>query len=288
MKFSDYFQVEPRADFFDIVLSIDTPVYVDPFLIFDNEKGIFEGAHDEITSYFIRAMETVARSQGAEGSPLWKRAERMLLFPEVEEFCLGVSAASTGGAGSGPAFAKSIAQALWIAIEQGMDNIDHFEQVQLFRKGINKDRISDAVGKIIRHRFASYTKQICNELNVDTHKVQHPYGAFNFSKDRWESRDFALPRNPYNKKPILLVPKEFLRDKPSISKDDFWSYCSENEETYIAENFSDEILRKADAEKIVAIAISNPEIRARYLKYREEMGSEPYDGLNDPKGFINW
>lgn len=230
----------------------------------------------------------MAKSQGVIGSPLWRRVERMMIFPEVEEFCLGVSTGTTHGAGSGPGFAKSITEALWTAVEQGMKDLNHFEQVQLFRKGIGRDRISDSVGKIIRHRFAAYTKQICDEIGIPTQKIQYQNGIFDFDADRWKSKYFHLPMNPYNNKPIMLVPKAFLRDQPSINKDDFWSYCADHEGQFIAENFSDEILKKAEAEVIVAIAISNPEIRSRYITYREEMGSEPYDGLNDPKGFINW
>ena len=82
----------------------------------------------------------MAKGQGVIGSPLWRRVERMMIFPEVEEFCLGVSTGTTHGAGSGLGFAKSITEALWTAVEQGMKDLNHFEQVQLFRKGIGRAR----------------------------------------------------------------------------------------------------------------------------------------------------
>ena len=54
------------------------------------------------------------------------------------------------------------------------------------------------------------------------------------------------------------------------------------------EMFGEVILSRADAEHIIQIALDNPDIRERYIRYREEKGSDPYDGLNDPKGFLRW
>ncbi|MCW2676619.1 MAG: hypothetical protein JWR70_1659 [Modestobacter sp.] len=50
MRFSELVGVTSvDADWFDPVLTEDTPLYIDPFLVFDDTDPSFAGAHDLVT-----------------------------------------------------------------------------------------------------------------------------------------------------------------------------------------------------------------------------------------------
>ena len=54
MRFSDQFKIKKtRSDtWFDPVLSIDTPLFIDPFLIYAQETGPFRGSHKFLITFF--------------------------------------------------------------------------------------------------------------------------------------------------------------------------------------------------------------------------------------------
>ena len=98
-RFSERFGVTDANDeeWFDPFLNLDTEVFIDPFLIFGNESGLFEGAHAEIIAFFAHIFEKIARSGGVQVSAPWRQALDCLSFPEMEELCLGFTAEGTGG-----------------------------------------------------------------------------------------------------------------------------------------------------------------------------------------------
>jgi len=156
MKFSDEFKISRHEseDWFDPVLSIDTPLFIDPFLIYRQEEGIFRGSHKDIIDFFNAQFQQIAESGGDPRSSLYWKAVNSLRFPEVSELCLGYTATGTRGSGSSLGLGKIIANALWEAIQAGITHIRHFEEISLIREGFGADRISDMTAGIIRNRLA--------------------------------------------------------------------------------------------------------------------------------------
>jgi hypothetical protein len=115
MRFSDHFKLKrTRSDtWFDPVLSIDTQLFIDPFLLYDHAGGLFRGSHAEVIRFFNSVFRFVAQARGDPTAARYKKAADDLLFPEVQELCLGYTAAGTRGSGSGRDLAKIIAAALW-------------------------------------------------------------------------------------------------------------------------------------------------------------------------------
>jgi hypothetical protein len=115
MRFSEKFLIrtDPKDDWFDPVLSVDTNLFIDPFLIFAREIDHFVGSHKEIIGFFNDVFKLVAQSGGKRTSVLWKKAESLLRFPEAEELCIGYTESGTGGSGSGSVLAKLMTEALW-------------------------------------------------------------------------------------------------------------------------------------------------------------------------------
>jgi hypothetical protein len=292
MRFTEHFglKINDEIEWFDPLLNLDTKLFIDPFLIYDNERGIFEGSHETIIKFFDEVFQLLAIAKGNSSSAEWQLAFQMLLFPEVPELCLGYVGVGNAGAGSGADTAKKLCAGFWRAIEAGIKNTKHFEEVQIFQKGIGPDRISDAIAKLLRDRFCRYTSEICNKLQVPTKEISFREAEFDYGKRRWVARSYQLPINTLNKKKsaIILVPKRYLRPLPTINADDYWEYCYDSNVDLLRNMFGDDITRSANKEEIVKLATEHPETRAEYIKSREDGEAEAYDFPNDPKGFIKW
>lgn len=143
MKFSEQFKIVTTEDdkWFDIILDLDTKLFVDPFLIYAAEHDEFIGSHKEVIDFFNVVFSLIAKSGGNHESPYWKQAQGLLFFPEVEELCLGYTGVGTKGSGSGSGFSKLIAEAIWQSIQAGVKEITHFEEISLLKEGIGADRL---------------------------------------------------------------------------------------------------------------------------------------------------
>jgi hypothetical protein len=286
MLFSDAFglQLTDRDDWFDPLLNLDTKLFIDPFLLYDNETGDFVGSHADVIVFFNYVLALIARSNGNTTSAPWKQANALLRLPEVEELCLGYTSLGTGGSGSGKKLAIQLANGLLKAVRAGVVEITHFEEVQIFEEGIGADRVSDATATLIRHRLAKYTADICTRHRIPLEPLQTDRGIFDPIEGRWLNRTFALPRNLINGKPIMLVPRRYLRRLPTINPDDFWDFCYDNHNDVLRQRYGDDIKRHVDKITIVDLARAHPDFRSQFMRRKEAEGGVPYDLDRDPNG----
>ncbi|QRF67403.1 hypothetical protein [Ponticoccus alexandrii] len=291
MLFSEHFGITMSGEepWFDPLLSLDTRLYVDPFLIFQNEFGPFVGSHAELTAFYQSAFEIVADAGRDKNLHYWRKAIRILRTPEVAELCLGVTAEGTRGAGAAAGKAKAIASSIYKAVQFGISNPRHFETIQLFEKGIAEDTISDAVGNVLRHRFAAYTKAVCHELGIPTVARPHVRGRYNVDNQRWEQIICHAPLNPFSEnQQVFLCPKEYLRPMPSLNPDSFWGYCYDQAAEELRMELGEDISRNVNKDIILEKALQDFESVEEYVKHLEEIGGAPYDLENDPKGVVKW
>jgi hypothetical protein len=286
MLFSAAFGIRRTGqdDWFDALLNLDTKLFIDPFLLYDNEIGEFVGSHAEVIRFFNHVLGLIARSGGTRTSTSWQQAEILLRLPEVEEICLGYTSLGTHGSGSGRKLARQLAGGLLKAVRAGIVQLTHFEEVQIFEEGIGADRISDATAHLIRHRLAQYTAAICTRHGVDLYPMQTDRGIFDPAQGRWINRSFPLPRNPINGKPVMLVPRRYLRHLPTINPDDFWDYCYDNHNEILRQRYGEDVKRNADKAMIVDLARAQPGFRTEYVHAKESEGASEYDIGQDPKG----
>jgi len=90
--FSEHFRIKKSENdvWFDPILFTDTKLFIDPFLIFDNEgQSKFSGSHAEVVQFFDFVFKLIAQSQGNASSPHWKQAITLLELGEVYELCIG-------------------------------------------------------------------------------------------------------------------------------------------------------------------------------------------------------
>jgi len=290
LKFSELFKVHRTKsdEWFDPILSIDTRLFIDPFLLYATERGNFEGSHKEVITFFNSVFNLVAKSAGNSASVSWQKAVGLLRFGEVEELCLGYTGAGTKGSGSGTLLARVIAGALWEAVQAGLKEITHFEEIHILREGIGADRISDITAGLIRRRLAMFTEEVCQRYGVATDVVRYPRGYYDLEKEYWSPFETHLPRNPYNRKPVLLVPRQYLRNLPTITPEDFWEYCYLNENDTLRTEYSRDITKNVNKKTIIDFARRHPDIRERYISDVEKREPDPYDLNRDERGLVRW
>lgn len=290
MRFSDYFKIKrSRTDrWFDPILSIDTPLFLDPFLLYAQEGGPFKESHAEIIGFFNYVFKLIATAQGKPSSVRYQKAVQTLIFPEVQELCLGYTEGGTRGSGSGYELASVIAGAIWEAIQAGMEEITHFEEISILREGIGADRISDITAGLLKRRLVNYTTKIIRRHEIPVHEVNYSRGFYNVAQEMWIPLSAALPQNPYNKRPILLVPQRYLRHLPTVNAHDFWDYCYFNENETIRREFSYDVTRRVTKREIIQLARRHPELRRAYVENVEGRSPGPYDLELDEKGYVRW
>lgn len=122
MLFSEQFNIKivGNEPWFDPLLTLGTKLYIDPFLIFQNEFGPFVGSHAELTAFYQSAFEIVAEAGRDKAPRHWEKAISVLRTPEVAELCLGVPAKGTRGAGLAKGKAKAIASSIYKAVQFGI------------------------------------------------------------------------------------------------------------------------------------------------------------------------
>lgn len=290
MKFSEHYSITkgPDDDWFDPVINIDTKLFIDPFLIYSSETGNFIGSHDEVISFFNNIFMLLARSGGNPRTVPWKKAENLLKIREVSELCLGYTKSGTRGSAAGPKLATGMSEAIYDAIRSGKTNISHFEELAIVKEGIGADRISDITAGILRQRFIKYTQSFCINHKIPLMNKKFRQGYFNQEFLIWMPIEADLPLNPYTQKAILLTPKNFLRQLPTINLDGFWDYAFDNENETLRNDFSYDIQKNVKKSVIIEFAKRHPEIRDRFIKSTEKSPPNPYDFSKDSRGFVRW
>jgi hypothetical protein len=283
LYFSQFYNIPTSNgdDWFDPRMSLDTNLCIDPFLVFKSNLPHFKDAKHKFMIFFEAAF-IVASEVGTISSAYRQLTDHVLLFPEVEEVCLGFSEKGTGGAGSGGDYSVKFTNALVSLANKGSQPPEHFEEIEIFTPGIGEDRISDATANIIKRELIEYTLRVCEKFNIPTKCFVIENVEFDYESKDWDDQCFDLPENPFNKKAVILVPKAFLRTLPAISSKEFYNYLKSqpNKEARAKLNYT--IEKKIDAYKksvIAEIADQKPELVSEYINYvkNNEVKYTPYD-----------
>jgi hypothetical protein len=286
VRFSRAFDLttKPRDDWFDPDLTVDTKLFLDPFLLL-KAGAAWHKAHDELVQHFQHCYRLVAKATG-KTSLSAKAAHRLLTFPEPFEFGLGYAVSSTHGAGGGTTQARTIADGIAVAVAAGLDEPEHIEEIGILNEGFGADRISDAALNVLKRRFIKYTQTVARRhgITMDQHRVRNAWVDLNAA--RWSADVVPLPTNPATGEPILLVPRTLLRELPTLNAED-WFQSDVNDEvrTYLNVEVG-QTIRKSE---IIALARKNPE-QVREWARRQTSRSDlvGYDFNDDPLGVVNY
>jgi hypothetical protein len=286
--FTKHFKVDPKKwdslGLFDPSLNVDTPLFIDPLLLSASANPtIRDDANEAYIAHFKKVIKFLPHASKETNNAAWKAAKQLLTFPEIRGTCLGYGAGSTRGAAFGR---KKTAQVLKTAkeiVDLGIQDPDLFVAMSLFEDKIGPDLISDMTTNVI---ISALTK--LNETVAATLKL--PTSQFNIGP---LSR--KLIPNPYNPKtPILLVPKDILRDLPIAKNwDDIQNAITTSTDlreavnSRVARIWADAAHQK-DKDKLRQEILHSKVHFEAYLAGLKAVPKTGYNVTSDPKGVLFW
>jgi hypothetical protein len=222
--FNDYFGVSrdqvDEYGAFNISIINDLPLFIDPFLLFNNDKPEYKALHNDILKYMMFLRDAVI---GRRVTPDLEKA--WFYFPEVRQNWLGFSLNGNGGTGLGKDFAAALHANLETLFadfgQEGVTETSHIEKVCLVRDGVGRDNISDFTANLILNYLCRYTQEFAQQHigNALRKTVWVNKAVFNYEKESWERRSYDLPwmDDDY----VLLTPVDMLtRDENWINRKD--------------------------------------------------------------------
>lgn len=290
MKFSTHFEITRSRvdDWFDPDLSIDTKLFVDPFLLLDeasNPRSMWSTSHAQLIEHFARCYDLLARA-GNSGTLSETVVRGLLTFPEPSELCLGYTAAGTAGSGSGRRNAELIIGSIVTAIAAGLDRPEHIEEIGILNEGVGADRISDATCNVLKPTIIKYTQAVVRQHRIRTSPVRVRHTRCNLTTGRWLDEEVELPINPVTGRGILLLPRRFLNSLPTLNADD-WFDSTLNED--LRRDLNMQVAQKVPKSEIVRAARRHPDrIRAWADELRRSGAVVGYDFASDPLGVVSW
>jgi len=215
-RLTDYHGIaaaQESLDFSIPFLSEDVPLYVDPFLLWKSPSQQDQSLHTAIIAsinYFGRLGQT----NHVEA------AEALVRLSECEEVGLGL-AGNREGRRIGKETAGEILSIFANVPQIASNGLRHLEELQLLVDRVARDRISDFACNFLKSWLIDYSIDQCSRVGVPTVDVEVA-DIFDMREQRMRTESVRLPCNPETGKPVLLVPKRWLRHAPWISYDDYF------------------------------------------------------------------
>ena len=265
-RLTDYHNIgvaQEDIDFAIPFLDEDLPFCVDPFLLFKSPSQQENALHAILINsfnylgYLVNAgKEIIAR-------------EILIKASECDEVGLGFSGTRQGHK-IGPKAASEILSLFRLIPQIQKGGFTHFEEIQLYVDQISKDRISDIACTYLKSWLIDYTIDQCQKLGIPTSDITLE-NIYNTKDNVFKAEKVKLPFNPQDKRPVLLVPKRWLRLAP-------WINC----EDYISEYYIKDVSK--GEENLTRIEIlnfnrQNYDIVSVYVKLKERTQN---DCRNDP------
>jgi hypothetical protein len=266
---------------FDPVLDLDTRLFLDPHLLKHCEIAEFEKSYESLQRHFIAIAKLLSASKSREDA-LWRKADSMMRWPEVKGLCIGYSTKGTSGSGIGPDLRGRLLKTAQEIIAAGHDDPELFELVGLFESNFGCDRISDMTANVITNDLAKFTARILGDLDVDVYSI--------LTKDE----KTGLPKNPYTAQPLMLVPKELLRDLPvSLDWSDIDKVSTENEElrerlNLIVGDSWRQVIESTTKEEFKNLVLKNSELLDDLISTYSHKTAQPYNFAEDRSGEYIW
>jgi hypothetical protein len=287
ISLGDYYKIDPasfeRSGALDPVLGVDTRLFIDPRLLSANTIPELSGSYKRLTQRFIDVLKLVSKIE-KEDDVFWRKADKLLTFPEVKGLCIGYSAKGVSGRGAGPLKRKRLLETTVQLVKAGCSDPKIFELVGLFEEGVGPDLISDMVAKIIIADLVSFSQRVCSDLAIP----MEPFEVL-----RGEPTE-DLPFDPIQETPIILIPKEILRDLPIATQYGDIAWVAQHNENLrkklneIIGSALEVFSTSAKKEKLKEAFLQHPTVLNEVVAAYAQAGRSIYDFINDPAGETIW
>ena len=290
MFFSDYFgiarEVVEGYGAFDISLTNDLPLFIDPFLLFNSENPNYKTLHDAMIEYlrFLRDMAAASDLPASLVSSWYQ-------FPEIKQTWLGFTGIGNSGRGLGARFASALARNLHYVFQdfgtEGVTQGTHLEKLCLIESGVGRDNISDFTTNLIKRHLLEFTHTftLLHVAPDDQDRYSVPKVSFNYGTRTWGPAVYSLPRfeNDY----VILTPMDILtKDDTWISRSDMISQFRDVAESmandqlrahlneYLARVLPETPKPKEYREAVARAVLRYPEFIDYYIQTKEEKAEE--------------
>jgi hypothetical protein len=218
-RLTDYYGVlltQAQADFAIPFLDEDIPLYLDPFLLWRSPSQQDNALHTAMLNSFNYLGHLEKLSKHPEAVKI------LTTLSECDEVGFGHSHTREGRR-IGEHTAEEILDLFRTIPDYDRRGFHHFEEIQFFVDHISRDRISDIACNLIKSFLLDYTIQQCQTHGIPLEKVSVP-AVYSYKENKLLDESVTLPINPETKKPIVLVPKRWLRFRTWL---DFNEYATE-------------------------------------------------------------
>jgi hypothetical protein len=300
LHFTDFFNIDEERlnlhGLFNISLINDFPLFIDPFLLFENGSMEYRTLHNNIIKYIAYLRDRVIAKDLRPGE-----IEHLFYFPEIKQNWLGYSLFGNSGNGLGKEFSEAmLANLFWAFGNIGSEEISedsHVEKLCIIKSGAGRDNISDFTANLIKDFLLEVTQNFAiNHLDKSKRKIVFVEKAFfNYETERWVSKKYDLPYifDDF----VLLTPKNILtKDENWINSNDLIGKFDEFSKSLPNTQLRDLVNRlyvqnlpapkktkrgadKAPSQKDISEAIYRvieefPEYLDYYIKYKEDLRIE--------------
>jgi hypothetical protein len=225
-RLTDHFGIlkaQADLDFAIPFLDEDVPFYVDPFLLWRSPSQMDNSLHTGLINAFNHLGALMSKGNEAQA------VSTLIAASECDEVGLGASRKRLGKR-IGEAKAREILSLFQRVPQYHNSGFRHFEEIQFFVEGISKDRISDICCSFLKSFLIDFTVDQCKALGIPRTAVDVA-NVYDYRQNLFViGHGLELPINPLDKKPLLFVPKRWLRFIPWISYEDYFEkYCPQDE-----------------------------------------------------------
>ncbi|WP_417470445.1 hypothetical protein [Maricaulis sp.] len=296
VRFSTHFGIDPKwmnsNNVFDPNLDLDSPLFVDPFLLDRSTHSEFNDCGFRAFEERFTAIHRLLGASKAEGDKAWTSALKLFNFSEAKGMsgtCLGYSKNSTSGRGFGKVLAEKSLRWAKEVIDLGVKDPELFSSLSLFESGIGADRVSDMVVSIVAPCICEFNERMIAKAANDL-GIVIPTEIF-----RLRDTKYRLARNPYTNTvtPVLLLADDILRhhellDEPgAIDRAIACNEAMRDRASYhIGEIFK--LRQKNEIADAKAKALESAEAFQAFLDILKGINETGYDVKNDPLGLVNW
>jgi hypothetical protein len=231
-RLTDYHSIllpQAELDFAIPFFDEDTPLYVDPFLLWRSPSQQDQALHTSLVNAFNHLGQLAKEGKNEKAIAI------LVAASECDEVGLG-SSAKRQGKRIGHAKAEEIIALFKRLPHYSSRGFRHFEEIQFYVDGISKDRISDISCSFLKSFLVDFTIDQCAKLGIPT-QASRMDNVYNYRKNDFEILEGTqVPVNPENGKPLVFVPKRWLRFTPWISYDDYFARaCPQDEISHVPE-----------------------------------------------------
>jgi hypothetical protein len=273
-----------RAGAFDTILKVDSKFFIDPRLLSRTRVPELRRSYRTVQAHFGNVLRLLGASRARQDA-FWRQAERLMTYREPKGLCIGYSSENTSGSGIGSDIRNRMIDTAKQIVDAGIRDPRIFELMGLLEEGVGADRISDMIANMIADDLHRYSQRIYQSLDVPRNRLRTFMTG---------NTTYRLPKNPFNRQPIILIPRSILRDLPvGRSRDEIQVVVAYNERLRrwvndLIGRTGQRLSISAKKQIIRERLLRRPALLRRLLAEYGHMAPAPYDFSHDPAGQVVW